>query len=88
VRISGKPSDQPSVVAKVNNTKEEEKPVLTAKGGVVYVPVSEIEALRKKKHEEFEAAQKAKQEAEKKAKEEAKKDQSFTAFSGTGFRLK
>jgi len=93
-RISGKTDDHPSVVAamtKYTLLKEEEKPILTAKGAVVYKPISEIEALRKKRQEDYEKAQQAKGEAEKKAREEEeKKKQSgtFQAFSGTGYRMK
>jgi len=92
-RISGKTDDHPSVVAAMTkNTlhKEEEKPILTAKGAVVYKPISEIEALRKKRQEDYEKAQLAKGEAEKKAREEDEKKQAgtFQAFSGTGYRMK
>jgi len=90
-RISGKTDEHPSVVAsmsKPNTVKEEDKPILTAKGAVVYKPVSEIEAIRKKRQEDYEKAQLAKLETEKKAKEEEDKKQTFQAFSGKGYRMK
>jgi len=84
-RISGKTDDHPSVVAamtKNNTAKEEEKPFLQgAKGAVVYKPVSEIEAIRKKRQEDYEKAQQAKLETEKKAKEEEEKKKATTYFS-------
>jgi len=86
-RISGKTDDHPSVIAamtKNNITKEEEKPFLSSVGAVVYKPVSEIEAIRKKRQEDYEKAQ-AKLETERKAKEEEEKKKSnqlFKLFQG------
>jgi len=90
IRISGK---DPSIVSAINRTntppKEEAVPIV-AGGAVVYKPISEIDALRKRRQEEYEKAKQAKIEAEKKAEEEAekKKQSGFIPFSGQGYRMK
>jgi len=86
-RISGKTDDHPSIISSKNTVstataKEEEKPILS-QGTVVYKPISEIEAIRKKKQEEYEKAQKAKLDAERKAKEEEEKKK--TSHHGSFF---
>jgi len=90
-RISGKTDDHPSVatMTKNNTAKEEEKPILTKQGAVVYKPISEIELIRKQKQEEYEKEQ-AKKAGETKTKEEQEKKQqpTFQAFSGKGYRMK
>jgi len=93
-RISGKSDNHPSILTPRSHiAKEEEKPILTTDGAVVYKPVSEIEALRKKRQEEYEQkAKEAKLKAEKNAKEEAEKKMQqqggFVAFSGQGHRMR